>query len=132
MNRKLLSRQDVAASEQSFWIDRALTAQSTEGARHSLRRRPDLDVLVNYGLAYSRPWQVRDLSMNGAFVEIEGGPLPEMTYVEVVLRYHYKGRDVELRLPATVRRVVGQGMALRFGYYDDQAYTDLANLLYAQ
>jgi len=45
--------------------------------------------------------------------------------------YPGKGEAVELRLPAIVTRIQGDGLALTFGRYDDQAYTDLANLLYA-
>ena len=130
MDRKSLSPESSAATEQ-LWISRTTSAADKE-PRHSLRRQTRLDILVNYGMTYSVPWQVRDLSMDGAFIEIENGPLPETTYMEIVLRYSYKERNIELRIPATVARVVGQGMALKFGYYDDQTYTDLANLLYAQ
>jgi hypothetical protein len=119
------------AIDQPFWLHRATSARTTARGRHSLRRNLNLDVVVNHGMTYSIPWQVRDLSLDGAFVEIESGPLPEASYLEVVVRYDYKDRKVELRLPATVARIEGRGMALRFGYYDDQAYTDLANLLYA-
>lgn len=118
--------------EQSFWISRATSASAINIPRRSLRRRPNLEVLVNHGLTYSTPWQVRDLSLDGAFIEAKNAPIPEASFLELVLRYHYKDRDVELRLPATVARIVGRGMALRFGYYDDQTYTDLANLLYAR
>jgi hypothetical protein len=118
-------------ADQPFWLHRASTARTAARGRHSLRRPLNLNVLVNHGLTYSIPWQVRDLSLDGAYVEIEDGPLPEASYLEVVLRYFYKDRQMELRLPATVARIDGRGMALRFGYYDDQTYTDLANLLYA-
>jgi hypothetical protein len=134
MDRKSLPPEHTAteAAEQFFWISRAASMRAANPPRHSLRRRADLEVLVNHGLTYSMPWHVRDLSLDGAFIEMEAGPLPEATYLELVLRYRYKDRDIELRLPATVSRMVGHGMALRFGYYDDQTYTDLANLLYAR
>jgi hypothetical protein len=133
MDRTSLPPEDAAGTaEQFFWISRAASARVANPPRHSLRRRANLEVLVNHGLTYSMPWHVRDLSLDGAFIEMEAGPLPEATYLELVLRYRYKDRDMELRLPATVSRIVGHGMALHFGYYDDQTYTDLANLLYAQ
>lgn len=132
MDRKLLPG-TAGSSESPFLIGRTLGERNAPQPeqRHSLRRPLHLEVLVNYGLTYSIPWQMRDLSMNGAFVEIEAGPLAESAYLEVVLRYNYKGERVELRLPATVERVEGKGMALRFGPYDDQTYTNLTNLLYA-
>jgi hypothetical protein len=116
--------------EHHFWISRASTAQTPRG---SLRRHPDLEVKIHQGLGYTAMCRVRDLSMDGAFVEIQVGPLPQLSrHIEMVLLCSYKDQDIELRLPATVTRVTGRGVALRFGYYDDRTYTDLANLLYAQ
>jgi hypothetical protein len=132
MDRKLLST-IPGSVDQPFLIGNTLRARNAPQTeqRHSLRRPLNLEVLVNYGLTYSVPWHVRDLSMQGAYIEIESGPLAESAYLEVVLRFQYKGERLELRLPATVERVEGKGMAVRFGYYDDDAYTHLTNLLYA-
>jgi hypothetical protein len=124
---------------QSFWLGRVWEARQADGtrnvvpteARQTLRRRSGSDVLINHGLSYSIPWQVRDLSLQGAFVEADSGQLPAGSTVEVVMRYHYKDQDVEVRLPATVTRVDARGMALKFGRYDNQTYTDLTNLLFA-
>lgn len=106
--------------------------RQTPEARRSLRRRIPMHVVINYGMSYSEAQPVRDLSMNGVFVDMAASELYEGRFVEVVLRYPYKGRRVEHRLPARVRRVSPEGVALRFGPYDDDTYTDLVNLLYAQ
>jgi hypothetical protein len=127
------------APEQTFWLGRALEARQEERAeapaqplpREGVRRQLNLEVLVNHGLDYSTPWQVHDLSLTGAFVVMDAPHLPEGSYVEVVLRYRYKGTTYELRLPATVTRLEERGMALTFGRYDDATYTCLTNLLYA-
>lgn len=140
MDRKFIgSRSASAAMEQSFWLSRTVDAHAStpvqEGAipepRHSVRRSVNLEVLVNHGFAYSTPWHVRDFSLTGVFVEMNAGALPLGSDVEVVVRFRYQGRPIEHRLPATVTRTEGKGMALTFGQYDDQAYTDIANLLYA-
>jgi HAMP domain-containing protein len=139
MDRKLLRGIPSPTADQSFWLGRALEAREearleddATQPRHSIRRQLDLQVLVNHGLTYSVPWHVRDLSLTGAFVEMDAAQLPESSYVEFVLRYRYQGRPIEHRIPATVTRVAAEGVALTFGHYDDQAYTDLTNLLYAK
>jgi hypothetical protein len=136
MDKKLIGNSAAAIPEQSFWLGRALEAQQEARAedpapRDSVRRPLNLEVLVNHGLDYSTPWQVRDLSLTGAFVEMDTSHLPEGSYVEVVLRYRYQGKSFELRLPATVTRLEHRGMGLTFGQYDDETYTCLTNLLYA-
>jgi hypothetical protein len=119
-----------ATLEQQFWLSRA-TGSLKSPPRYSLRRPIHFDALVNHGLTYSAPWRVRDLSLTGAFVEMRTTRLEAASLVEFVLRYQYKDTSIELRIPATVARIQADGAALVFGHYDDQTYTDLANLLYA-
>lgn len=107
--------------------------ERTDGdfAPRDLRKKIPYVALINYGLTYSVPWHVRDLSPSGALVEMDATDLKEGAYVEFVLRFHYKGRNVEHRFPARVVRIGPAGVALKFGEYSDAAYTDLVNLLYS-
>jgi PilZ domain-containing protein len=125
-------------AEQPFWLSRALEAsqeqqQSEKGfnaePRHSIRRPVNLDVVVNHGMTFSVPSQVRNLSLTGAFVEMDAAHLPVGAFVEIVLRYHYDGKAIVHRLPATVARIEERGIGLSFDRYDDDTYTDLSNLL---
>jgi hypothetical protein len=100
-------------------------------ARASVRRNPDLRALINDGLTYSAAWPVRDLSMTGAFIEMVASDLREGWIVEFVLQVDLPGRRAEHRFPAKIARISPDGVAVEFGHYDDAAYTDLANLLYA-
>jgi hypothetical protein len=139
MNRKVTgqgSRPDLP--QESFWLSRAAQAragageaQPTPEPRHSLRCALGLEVVVNFGLTYSAMWHARDFSMTGAFIEMDTAQLQKGESVEVVLRYRYNDAWIEQRLGATVTRIAPDGAALTFGRYDDQTYTDLANLLYA-
>jgi hypothetical protein len=96
-----------------------------------LRRHAPLTALINFGMHYSRRWPIRDLSTNGAFVEMPTiGIKPGMS-IEFVLRFRAGNRAVEHRLPARVERIEPGGAALCFGQYDDQTYTDLVRMLYA-
>lgn len=108
-------------------------ADRTDGdfAPRDLRKKIPYVALINYGLTYSVPRHVHDLSPSGALVEMDATDLKEGASVEFVLRFHYKGRSVEHRIPARVVRISTAGAALKFGEYSDAAYTDLVNLLYA-
>jgi hypothetical protein len=142
MDRKPRVRENTSTVENAgdFWLSRAAREQQARAPRGdalvpeprvSLRRRIPLEVLVNYGMTYSVPWRVRDLSLHGAFVEMDAADLQEGSYVEFVLRYRYKDKAFEHRLPAKIARLGADGVALEFGDYDDATYTDLVNLLYA-
>lgn len=100
-------------------------------ARGSVRCAVSVTAVINFGPSYSAAWPVRDLSMTGAFVEMLEPDLREGMAVEFVLRADYHGRELEHRLAAVATRVTPEGAAFEFGAYDDAAYTDLANLLYA-
>lgn len=140
MDRKFIGGgSNAGMPEQTFWLGRVVEARQEPGAeqglkaepRHSIRRPVNLDVLINHGLSFSVPSHVRNLSLTGALIEMDTASLPDGSYVEVVLRYRHRDEPVELRLPATVARIVAGGVALTFGSYDDDSYTHLANLLYA-
>ncbi len=138
MDRKRTLSTTPGVTAGQFWLSRAARefqdqqeARLAQTARASVRRPVSLQALINYGLSYSVPWQVRDLSMTGAFVEMAPSDLREGTIVEFVLRAGYRGRHLEHRFPARATRITPAGVAFVFGPYDDAVYTDLANLLYA-
>lgn len=98
--------------------------------RQSLRRRAPLSVLINFGMHYSRRWPVRDLSTDGAFVEMPASGMRVGMPIEFVLRFHAGDRIVEHRLPAIVERIGENGVGVKFGTIDNETYTDLVHLLY--
>ncbi|MHB8455036.1 MAG: PilZ domain-containing protein [Acidiferrobacterales bacterium] len=98
--------------------------------RISIRTAVPYQALINYGMNYSAVWRIHDISMSGAFVEMAVGDLGAGASVEFVIRFRRRDRLVEHRLPATAIRVQSNGVALKFGDYSDDAYTDLINLLY--
>ena len=148
MERKITHGGRPAATlSDAVWIGRALPQSSGQvwppkppvrdhskdpHLRTSLRAELPYEAIINYGTTYSGAWRVRDMSMSGAYVEMDVGDLQEGTAVEFVLRYYYKGDPVEHRLPATAMRIQQSGVALKFGRYDDETYTQLINLLYAR
>lgn len=98
--------------------------------RHSIRKNKSLNVLINHDLAYSKHGKVRDISLSGARLEMENEGLVPGTPVEAVLALKEQDEYGLFRVPADVVRMGRDGVALRFGRYDNRTYTALVNLLY--
>jgi hypothetical protein len=143
MAHKLPPAPTPTASDQrngraDFWLNRAahaaLDAEAARPpagpARVSVRRQTAFAATLNHGLSYSVTHRVRDLSPGGAFVEMAAPDFPVGAAVEFVLRCHYLETPVDLRIAASVVRVDRDGVALHFGDYDDDTYTNLVKLLY--
>lgn len=99
--------------------------------RTSIRKRISLNVLINHDLAYSKRWKIRDLSLSGALLEISNDEFLPGTPIEAVILMKEQEQSDLYRLPAEVVRMNREGLALRFGNYDNKTYTALVNLLYS-
>lgn len=99
--------------------------------RTTVRTEIPLQVFINYDSKRAVATKVRDLSTEGAFIEMSPTELPEGAQVETVLRYYMDDKPIEYRLPASVVRVTSDGIGLKFDSYDDETYTRLVNLLCA-
>ncbi len=111
-------------------VRREAAAAGRREYRTSLRKRIPFETLVSYGITYSVPWHIRNLSLGGALVDMDGSTLRVGSIIEFELRFKHRGRQIEHRIPARVARIEPRGVALQFGDYDDRAYADLTNLLY--
>jgi hypothetical protein len=100
--------------------------------RQSIRKSIPLHILVNQDFTYSKRWKVRDLSLNGARLEMNRDEISPGTTVEAVLSLREDDEYDLHRVPAYVVRADGEGVALQFRGYDDRTYTALVNLLYSR
>lgn len=82
------------------------------------RRVTDVKVFAHDGVEL-RKCRLRDISINGAFVETKDFPLAKNADVELVLRIRREGRLTHCRLPAKVLRVTPEGAALMFVDLDE-------------
>ncbi|MDH5513016.1 MAG: PilZ domain-containing protein [Gammaproteobacteria bacterium] len=98
--------------------------------RQSIRKKVPIDILINRDIAYSKRWKVRDLSLNGAMLEMSRDEISPGTPVEAVLSLREHDEYDLHRVPAYVVRSDKEGVALQFRRYDDRTYTALVNLLY--
>lgn len=86
--------------------------------RLDLRRVTDVKVFAHDGVEL-RKCRLRDISINGAFIETKDFPLAKNADVELVLRIRREGRLTHCRLPAKVLRVTHEGAALGFADLDE-------------
>ncbi len=118
-----------------IWLARAVNARAdtTLRQRGSIRKAASCSILVRSGTSYSLVRHIHDLSLDGVFVEMNS---PDILHggdsVEVILSFDVKGQQADHSISAEVVRVQHEGVALKFGKYSDQTYTDLVNFLYAK
>lgn len=88
----------------------------------------DVKVFAPDGLQIKQ-CRLRDISLNGAFIETQAFALTQGSGVAVVLKMHHGGKATHYRLPAKVVRVERDGAALTFDDLDKPVYTILGDVL---
>ena len=76
-----------------------------------------------------RKCRLRDISVDGAFLETKNFALTEGTNVELVLKIRPGGKPRHCRLPAKVVRVDEDGTAVMFGSLDEELCNILLEIL---
>jgi len=99
--------------------------------RVSIRKSIPCSILVKVGASYVIARKIHDISLVGAYVEMDPAGLAMGDEVEVIMDFTYKGRNVEHAINAEIVRVETDGVGLKFHAYGSRTYTDLVNLLYA-
>lgn len=74
--------------------------------------------------------RLRDISLEGAFVEIGGRVLDQHERVELVLKVRSGEHRHHCRVPATVARVSAEGAALVFDDPDEELYRTLFDIVH--
>lgn len=113
-------------------VPRVSGAVHTHSQRVSPRKTLPCTVLVNIGGTYVIARTIHDISLVGAFIEIDSTDLAVGGIVDVVMEFDDRERTTDIQLSAEVARIDEQGVGLRFHAYGDRTYTDLVNLLYAR
>lgn len=109
-----------------------LPAGASLRQRASIRKPVPCNLLVKVGASYVIARKIHDLSLVGAFVEMDVTGLAVGDFVEVIIGFAYNQRQIEHQISAEVVRVETEGAGFRFCTYGNRAYTDLVNLLYAR
>ena len=98
--------------------------------RFGPRREIDVKVFAHDGVDL-RKCTLRDIGLQGAFIETKNFFLAEGSDVELVIRLLRDGKHVHCRLPAKVVRKKADGAALMFTQLDQHAQQALVDLVYA-
>ena len=146
MEKKRTIQDEQSNAHNEVWLARAIhgnvqssfhegSKESREStskhARVSIRRAIPCTILVNFGTTYAIASNILDISLTGAYIDLDAAGAQLEDAVEVVISFAYQGKQIEHRIPATIVRLQSEGVGLKFKDYDNQTYTDLVNLLYA-
>jgi hypothetical protein len=93
------------------------------------RRATDVEVFVTSDASEMKRCRLRDISIDGAFIETTNFTLVEGTKLDLVLRILRKEKTEACPVPAEVIRVVKDGAALIFGRVDQRLYNTLADIV---
>ena len=101
------------------------------GERRENQRIPvALDVVLNYR-EHALICTLRDISLNGAFVEAAPDDLPYTnSSVELALTVTKDGQAKYCRIPARISRITDHGAAVSFSDVGLDAYSSLVSIVY--
>ena len=145
-NKRTTPDDQSGAIRADVWLTRAGADDATRGYRDipskqsagtsfrqrvSIRKPMPCSILVKTGSSYVIARKIHDISLVGAFVEMDTTGLAAGNLVELVIGFAYNQRQIEHQISAEVVRVETEGVGFRFCAYGNRTYTDLVNLLYA-
>lgn len=122
-------------SRDIFTQDTTAVPQPGRDVRHpkqrlGVRKAIPCSLLVKTGSSFVLARRIKDISLVGAYVEMDSVGLLPGDIVDIVIDFDFGQRQVEHQMTAEVTRVEAQGIGLKFNAYGDRTYTDLVNLLY--
>ncbi|MDH5648662.1 MAG: PilZ domain-containing protein [Gammaproteobacteria bacterium] len=99
--------------------------------QRELKRKPvALSVTLGTEDKDARPCKVRDLSLNGVFVECDQTNLSKDNSVELSIAIGKGKQEIRHRVPARVTRISKDGAALSFRKVDMDTFSSILELLY--
>ena len=117
----------ASAPDVSRWVrDDRLPRQ-----RVGIRKAVPCSILVKTGASFILARKIHDISLVGAFVDLDTAGLEVGEIVDVVIDFSFGDHQVEHQITAEITRVEQHGVGLKFNAYGNRTYTDLVNLLYA-
>lgn len=136
-NKRATPDRQQGAIQDDAWLTRAVADATRDyhdissRQRVSIRKSIPCNMLVRIGSSYVIASRIHDISLAGAFVDMDTAGLAVGDLVEVVIGFAYNQRQIEHQISAEVVRVETDGAGFRFCTYGNRTYTDLVNLLYA-
>lgn len=103
---------------------------TSDDRRMGPRRWAQVTAMISHNSLGMARCRLRDISLEGAFVEIGKHMLAQDATVELVLKVRAGKRSQHCRVPATVARVTNEGAALVFDDPDEQLYRTLFDIVH--
>jgi hypothetical protein len=102
----------------------------SDDRRMGPRRWAHVTAMINHNRLGMARCRLRDISLEGAFVEIGKRILEQDDIVELVLKVRAGAHHRHCRVPAKVARVSDEGAALVFDDPDEQLYRTLFDIVH--
>ena len=93
------------------------------------RRATDVEVFVASDGSEIKKCRLRDIGVDGAFIETKSFTLTKDTKLDLVLRVLHEKKTEACPVPAEVIRVTKDGAALIFGRVDQRLYNILVDIV---
>lgn len=111
-------------------LDEGLRVEDfSDNRRIGPRRVTDVEVVVASDASEMRRCRLRDISIDGAFIETKNFTLTTGAKLDLVLRILHKEKTAACPVPAEVLRVAKDGAALIFGRVDPHVYNILVDIV---
>ena len=99
--------------------------------RISLRRDVDVKAMITHHRLGLTKCLLRNMSLDGAFVEVNGFDIAVGTDVDLVLKVRSGQKRNHCRLSANIVRVEKGGVAIKFHDLDNRSYQVLFDIVYS-
>jgi hypothetical protein len=107
-----------------------LSNKSAADRREGPRRFAGVKVMITHHRLGLTKCKLRDIGIDGAFVETGGLALRKGNNVDLVLKVRTAGKTRHYRIHTKVERVTPEGVALVFGELDENLYKALLDIVY--
>ena len=100
--------------------------------RLSVRTDVRLDAALREPRAGITHGKIRNMNLDGVFVELDPVVTPLSDRLEIVLFLPFRRELRQIQLPAVLLRTASEGVALKFDGYSLSTYKALVRLLYSR
>jgi len=99
--------------------------------RLSPRREVDVKAMITHHRLGLTKCRLRNISLEGAFVEVKDFDVAVGTNVDLVLKVRFDQKRTHCRLPANILRVDEDGVAIKFHDLNNRSYHVLFDIMYS-
>lgn len=107
-----------------------MSTDAASNRRLGPRRFAGVKVMVTHPSLGLVKCRLRDIGLDGAFIEISDPDLKPGADVDLVVKVRTAKGHTHCRLPAKIMRITDKGAALSFGELEERAYQTLFDIVH--